>query len=173
MRLAHFVILASLASAASTASAGPSTSPIGEYLGLFVEATVSQYQMLCSAREPATEALWKADIRRWREANSKSLQELRATAKLLELAARTRAFDTSSKEPIEERERHLTVYTGFMMLAATQPATELAASNDRQASERCKGWHEAISPAGALETGLPEALLGAKRLLEVGSGRRN
>ena len=95
MRFTQFVVWASLA---STASAGPSTSPIGDYLGLFVETTVSQYQMFCSTREPATAAMWKTDVRRWREANSKSLQELHAIAKLLELAAKTRAFDTSSKE---------------------------------------------------------------------------
>ena len=170
MRFTHFVILASLA---STALAGPSTSPVGDYLGLFVEATVGQYQMLCSAREPATAALWKADVRRWREANSRSLQELQASAKRLELAARTRAFDTSSKEPLEERETGLMIYTSFMMLAATQPATELATSNDRQAIERCKGWHEAIAPNGQLEAGLPEAILGARRLLQVESERRN
>ena len=58
------------------------------------------------------------------------------------------------------------------MLATMQPATDLAASNDRQATERCKGWHEAISPSGPLESGLPEAIGGAKRLLQVESERR-
>jgi hypothetical protein len=170
MRIAPFVIWASLA---STASARPSTAAIGDYLGLFVEATVGQYQMLCSAREPATAALWKTDVRRWREANAKSLQELRAVAKQLELSARARALDPSSKELLEERETRLTAYTSFQMLAATQPAVELATSNDRQSSERCKSWHDAIAPNGPLETGLPQAILGAKRLLQAEAERRN
>ena len=170
MRFAHLLFWTSLA---SSTLAGQSTRPIGDYLGMFVETTVGQYQMLCSAREPANAAQWKTDVRRWREVNSHSLQELRVVAKLVELAARNRAFDTSSKEPLQEREAHLTAYTGFMMLAAAQPATELAASNDQQAGGRCKGWQEAISPNGPFETGLPEAILGAKRVLQAESERRN
>lgn len=59
-----------------------------------------------------------------------------------------------------------------VLLAASQPPIALARANDQQAGMQCKTWREAIAPGGPLETGLPVAVLGAKRILEMESAPR-
>lgn len=151
----------------ANAVAGSSTTAIGEYMSLFVDAAVGQYEMLCTAREPDTAAQWKAEVQRWRGANAAPLGELQAIAKSIERAARERAFDMSSKETVDERADHVALFPGFALLTASQPAIELARLNDRQASERCKSWREAIGPGGRFETDLAQAVSGGRRILQL------
>jgi len=159
--------LALLALFTANAVAGRSTSAIGEYMSLFLDEAVGQYEMLCTAREPDTAAQWKAEVQRWRGANAAPLGELQAVARSIERAARELAFDMSSKETVDERAERVTIFPGFAMLTTSQPAIELAGLNDRQASVRCKSWREAIGPGGPFETGLAQAVAGGRRILQV------
>jgi hypothetical protein len=151
---------------AANASAGPSTQPIGDFFGLFVDASVAQEQRLCSARLPETAAEWKADAERWRTANAEPLRQLRETGQAVHKLTTLHAFEAPASVSLTDRETRASMYGSFQMLAVAQPATELATANDTQAAERCQNWRAAIAPGGPLETGLPAAIDGARRLLQ-------
>ena len=89
----------------------------------------------------------------------------RETGQALHRATAKRALEAAPAMSLDEREAELAMSSGFMMLAASQPAMDLAGANDAQAAERCQNWRVAIAPNGPLETGLQSAIEGAKRLL--------
>lgn len=164
MRIA-LLALAAGACVATGAIAGPSTAALTDFAGLFVDSSVGQQQRLCSIRLPDTATQWRADLQRWRAANAEPLRELRETGQALRNLTARRAVEASPGMSLEEREGQLAMYSGFMMIAVTQPAVELATANDAQAAERCEKWRAAIAPSGGLESGLSRAIEGAKRLL--------
>jgi hypothetical protein len=151
--------------ACTLAAAGPSTSAIGDHLGLFLESSVQQYQMLCSAREPASAAAWRAQVAPWRDRNAQPLQELRRITGELQAVGRQRAFEAPASEPLDKRADLLVMYSGFMLLAASQPAMLLARANDAQASVMCRNWLDALAAGGELDRQPALAVEGGKRLL--------
>lgn len=166
MRLATLVLATSISGLAATAFAGPSTGPITDLMGLFVNDSVAEEQRLCSQRLPDTAAQWKADLERWRAANAEPLRQLRDAGQAVHRLTVLHALEAPASVSMTEREARLSMYSSFQMLAATQPAMELAAANDAQATERCQSWRASIAPGGPLETGLPAAIDGARRLLQ-------
>ena len=154
-----------LAFSGAASLAGSSTQPISAYLSIFTETTVAQFGNLCSARLPQTAPQWKQDIGRWRNANDDSLRTLRAIATGIEAAIAQRQPNPSSKQALSNHDSSLKMFLGFQMLAAAQPATQLAQIDDENAKRQCNEWRSAIASGGPLENELPQAILGAKQIL--------
>lgn len=161
MRMTALIALSLVAGAAA---AETPAQPTKDYTGHFIVITVDQYQTVCSARFADTAQQWSDDVERWKKRNAKALGKLDGSATVLQAFGRTRAFDPSSTETAEEREKLLITHHSLKMLAAALPGYQLGSMTDDKARRCCDEQLAALAPGGRLDQGMTQRVEAAQRL---------